>query len=493
MPDRAKTTRETVKARQTGIEFELLPRTLRDAIHVTRSLRIPFIWIDALCIIQGDIEDWEKECEMMAEVYSHAIVMIAAGSAEHCNQGFIIQEKPTIYKDFGQKRLLALSNFNSTHDYLDGLRSSPLHLRGWTLQESELSTRIIHFRSDHIVWQCRQQHLCYLTPFRHQAESIDVYGSHDLLKKHHLSRCFDISVDRFEAWSYEDKRGINSHVIDEAHIGGKILGTFKALWRRNIDGADVYYEDAIAQFFNARWRRMIEDFTSRKLTLASDKLPALLGLVVAAQRHIQSEYLAGLWKNDLKNDLLWLVQGSTEEDYVHPPFPSFYAPSWSWASTNFGVSYPYSRVTHAPVNLEDWSEEATRTHIIETHIAKQGPYCLPGCFIRLRAQLRHFAQIAQGISWADSGAKEMKLFLDDGSYRWYRSLLFRVDVRLSDVCNYIVCKIMIRKCFVHGLSLAGLILEKTGGVPNKYKRVGMAYDIPEDWFKNVALSEIVII
>ncbi|KAL1614246.1 hypothetical protein SLS54_009896 [Diplodia seriata] len=43
---------------QREIQEEELPRTFRDALAVTRQLGIPYLWIDSLCIIQDDKEDW---------------------------------------------------------------------------------------------------------------------------------------------------------------------------------------------------------------------------------------------------------------------------------------------------------------------------------------------------------------------------------------------------------------------------------------------------
>jgi hypothetical protein len=43
-----------------GIDEANLPQTLQDAFYVARSLQIGYIWIDALCIMQDDREDWER-------------------------------------------------------------------------------------------------------------------------------------------------------------------------------------------------------------------------------------------------------------------------------------------------------------------------------------------------------------------------------------------------------------------------------------------------
>lgn len=52
MPETGKTTKETEVERRREIDYTLLPRTLREAIHATQALGFSYIWIDALCIIQ---------------------------------------------------------------------------------------------------------------------------------------------------------------------------------------------------------------------------------------------------------------------------------------------------------------------------------------------------------------------------------------------------------------------------------------------------------
>jgi hypothetical protein len=66
-----KTTRATIDERLLGFEMESLPQNFRDAIVMTRKLRVRYLWIDSLCIIQDSREDWEQESAVMGEVYSN--------------------------------------------------------------------------------------------------------------------------------------------------------------------------------------------------------------------------------------------------------------------------------------------------------------------------------------------------------------------------------------------------------------------------------------
>jgi hypothetical protein len=52
-------------------------------------LRCSFRWNEKVCVIQGDVADWEKESATMSQVYSNAIVTIAAAREDHCEGEFL--------------------------------------------------------------------------------------------------------------------------------------------------------------------------------------------------------------------------------------------------------------------------------------------------------------------------------------------------------------------------------------------------------------------
>jgi hypothetical protein len=58
---------------------------------VTRQLRIPYLWIDSLCITQleDNNEDWERELRKMETVFSAAYCTLAATAAADCKTGFL--------------------------------------------------------------------------------------------------------------------------------------------------------------------------------------------------------------------------------------------------------------------------------------------------------------------------------------------------------------------------------------------------------------------
>lgn len=80
-------TRDSISRRKEGFMMAELPETLRDAILVTRRLGVRYLWIDALCIIQDDANDWNLESSNMRAIYRNALFVISALDASHSDPG----------------------------------------------------------------------------------------------------------------------------------------------------------------------------------------------------------------------------------------------------------------------------------------------------------------------------------------------------------------------------------------------------------------------
>jgi hypothetical protein len=169
MPVGGKTTSTTLESRQREVALAKLPRTLRDAIEVTVSWSLPYIWIDALCIIQGDTFDWHQESGDMALVYSHATATIAAAVSDHCDGGFLLDslsehDRSAIFLPTPLDRLQG-------EGWIREFFQTPLFNRGWTLQERELSTRVVYFTASQVIFECRSAISRYERKEAHQSPS----------------------------------------------------------------------------------------------------------------------------------------------------------------------------------------------------------------------------------------------------------------------------------------------------------------------------------
>ena len=291
------TTETTTLKEGKGILWSELPGTFQDALTVTCRLGIQYLWIDSLCILQDSV-DWEKEASKMASVYQGSFLTLAASKSAGSNEGYFavsVPENKTLdfsgntgdskpYSIHVRKLLPHWIHLNAH------FRKFPLLSRGWVYQERLLSPRVLHFGSQGLIWECIEQTRC------------ECIGTHE--------------------------RGILSHP--------------------KMDHGEVVRSGQNVENLAWRWRQMVMEYTSLKLTLVTDLLPALAGIVEEMQAFRDWKYLVGLWEDTLVSDLCW----STWDYYAHnitetaqrlshrgTISSAWRAPTWSWASTEATIEY----------------------------------------------------------------------------------------------------------------------------------------------------------
>ncbi|KAG4432366.1 hypothetical protein IFR05_012148 [Cadophora sp. M221] len=268
---------------KTGFNLDEIPATFRDAIIITRKMGIRYLWIDSLCIIQKDADDWDKESALMGMVYGNASLTIAAENASADEEGFL-KPRPTAFSSleviyetghiakFYYRRPLYQNSKNS-----HSLEGGALRSRGWTLQEAYLSRRLLRFYDSRIIWTCQE---CTFDE-----------GAHD-----------------------ENKRQDELDSIDLLYPSGS------------------YAKKSFPT--HQRWYDMIEGYSARKLSFESDRFPALSGLASIYAEHESQQYLAGIWWGDALYGLYW----SPTAHLLKKP-ELYVAPSWSWASVVGSVAF----------------------------------------------------------------------------------------------------------------------------------------------------------
>ena len=65
--------------------WQHLPRTVQDAITLTRSFGVPYLWVDALCLIQNSKYDLRMGIEWMYMIYDNALFTIVAAAGSDAN------------------------------------------------------------------------------------------------------------------------------------------------------------------------------------------------------------------------------------------------------------------------------------------------------------------------------------------------------------------------------------------------------------------------
>ncbi|GJC84332.1 hypothetical protein ColLi_07170 [Colletotrichum liriopes] len=268
-----------------GVMEGKLTKTHQESINFARSLGIDYVWIDALCIIQGDADDWAFESQRMAQVYGNAALTVIAGRSSDARDGFLTnrleQKVPPC----------ALRLSPNTKDTVNVClpRSTvigPVSTRGWCFQEEKLSTRAIIFGQEQIIYQCRSEK-------NWEDGQVDFQD----LKPTFLTPGFSTGV----AHSAADKE------------------TTLMMW----------YE-------------FVDMFTMRALSNPHDVFAAIASIAKLAQDVLGSRYLAGIWEEDLVRGLLWKPRHQVHAHFKDPltrpkptpfaPAPVIRAPSWSWAS-----------------------------------------------------------------------------------------------------------------------------------------------------------------
>jgi hypothetical protein len=94
------------------LPWDLAPATFRDAINIARVLGIEYIWVDALCIVQDDPIEWQKEASKMESIYSGSSLTIAATDATNSSGGCFLNAD-----------VHSITEYNNTTDDIAGLES----------------------------------------------------------------------------------------------------------------------------------------------------------------------------------------------------------------------------------------------------------------------------------------------------------------------------------------------------------------------------------
>ena len=166
--------------------------------------------------------------------------------------------------------------------------------QGWTWQESALSVRLMNFAPSELIWECREE---VASECGYEPQSIPSLG---------LARIY--------------------HEVEEQPF--------------------------------PLWQDMVQTYTARSLRHYTDVLPAISGLAKKVQESTESGYLAGIWEEELVPGLLWestpgIMQPRPKVPVLEPP-RKCRAPSWSWASVEGPVRTSGTRMGNSTKAAGYW-------------------------------------------------------------------------------------------------------------------------------------------
>lgn len=260
-----RTVKENFDVHLAGIPFSKLPKTFQEASIITRRVGSDYLWIDSLCIVQDDPDDWFREAQVMGSIYEKAIIVLSASGSSDSSGGCFGGERPedtptaSIFVKPDYEHIIRL-NLRLLSQSLATPVVGPLASRGWALQERYLARRKVFFMPRGISWAC------------------------------------------------------HTMAMDERSIS-----------------ADLGIYDYTS------WPLFLEQYTRSKLTIVSDRLSAIQGIVTEMKKARKGQYFFGVWDTDLVVQCLWISCCNTALNDVLPDIPS-----WSWARTGGAKLWPIS-------------------------------------------------------------------------------------------------------------------------------------------------------
>ncbi|KAF5697986.1 hypothetical protein FGLOB1_12388 [Fusarium globosum] len=330
-------TRSNIEAFKFSIPVHELSRVFIDACNTTKRLSHEYLWIGALCIVQDDPADWQHEVGRMASIYGNSWLNLSADGDDAAGYGlFCPSDKRAarpwypvyIHREWGDG---FPSNYciSEYHNWWERISDSELNRGAWALQERVLASRVLHLGLEQVAFECCSDAVCERLP------------------------CGDPTIRHDTAVLTSLKR----FVLNARN------GNLSYLTPENV-------------FRN--WNQVVRSYSQGQLTVATDKLVALSGLIDVlyplfqhmvesvdqvedgrekydTQAQKDSSYpispglfLAGLWRPYVERQLVWRAMSHKylfEYDGNTPSAPGkryddYIAPTWSWCSIKDAIIEP---------------------------------------------------------------------------------------------------------------------------------------------------------
>ncbi|KAI1179295.1 heterokaryon incompatibility protein-domain-containing protein [Nemania sp. FL0916] len=333
-----KTTEGEIRVVETeeGVEGRYMTLSHRwgadETFNITRELKISYIWIDSLCIIQDDLEDWERESVRMRTIYGNSYLNIAGCHPKDSSESLFslsdLKNRFPTHPVPGREATYIRQQPHMTHtdygmNYSDFDNQQVLLSRGWVLQERLLSPRIVYYDADELKWECNM-------------------------------------------------------ALDCQCGGMGVIANFKLDYMAALEGSDAPRE------LSLMWMRTSQRYSCLRLTYDTDRVVALAGIANQASKSGDGgKYLAGLWEHNLAFQLCWEIVDTYRKA------ETYLAPSWSWLSVIGSVNF-FQMGLHDNASLAvEVTEAECTTANNDTGAITGGHLKVKGKWIRLLAKIEN--------------------------------------------------------------------------------------------------------
>ncbi|KAF2972322.1 hypothetical protein GQX73_g1231 [Xylaria multiplex] len=310
-----------------SIKFNALPKTFRDAITVARGIGVSYLWIDSLCIIQDNKDDWEHELIRMEQVFSSAYCTIAASSSVDSLKGFLDDREPRACvkietSDKSKKTFYVCPNIDDFHRDVD---LGELNSRGWVLQERALSRRTIFYTSTQVYWECGEGVHC-----------------ETLARLQNSKAAF----------------------LGDANFPDSALEYYR-------DGRQMLVQD------------LYERYSGLKFTKDWDRPVAILGLQERLAKAFKTQAAYGFFDTYFARLLLWKRRDRWMTRITQRPGSRYHVPTWSWFSKVGAIKYLDLKFQETNWAVDDFENPFKYSAAFSSGISSTGEQ---NCMLRGRAR-----------------------------------------------------------------------------------------------------------
>lgn len=417
-----KTLKTSLQQHRQSIEERSLSKTFQDAVQITRGLNYRYLWIDALCIVQDDPQDWRIEASKMGDIYEGASLTMAALSAYDGSGGLFTERDPDrLVGSLTPSRGDVVARRPISHDLTNSmikewvyereplkLEEFPLMTRKWAFQEQMLSRRILYYTHQEIIWECRSGLTC---------------------------ECKQRSYN----WSYMDDGGDKERYASLLPSISKGRPDAKSGPKGVLRG----------------WLDLVEEYSKWLLTKEEDVFPAFAGVARSFVDCGFGRYLAGLWETHFPHALAWTGKRERRTNSDASP-DSYIAPTWSWASIPGKVD-----CSTAYMGYPGARRDPSRAQVVSCLCTPNGP--------------DSFGRLSSGILELSALWFRREAFnIDERSYERWTHYYSDTEIDLLDVEDSPACFLLLMKTTSKGrgyTSTVYLVLRPSSG--DTFRRIGL--------------------
>lgn len=314
-------TADRLKEYRNGFAMSTLPRLWKRVMAVAREIGYRYLWIDALCVVQDDMDELFKEVNAMPDYIAGADMVFATANTDPYDHLTSQRSRPDVCEPFLADMQDGSGTFQIHVRYplqtaLD-VMNQEVFSRCWRQQEALLPKRLVIFGRQQLYWSCAHG-------LASEGDALMVPAPWTSLpnlrkKRQHMSKFLSSESMRNDAYQY--------------------------------------------------WYYLVETNSRGALTYSVDRFNSFIGLGRETLQILDGEEIqAGLLSGNIPHGLLWIHMPDNKTQRQKGYDDASYAgPSWSWLSASKEVSY--SLIPGLQKASDNELERAPATHFVVDDIS----------------------------------------------------------------------------------------------------------------------------